>query len=396
MNSKQREELLLKLQQGYRFPPLSPLATELISLAAEEDTTAADLKQVIEKDPAMTLRILNLANGFSLRSSYQVTTVERAVIKIGFERIRLMALSLTLRETFPFGKVDGMDYELFWKGSLYRAILARNLAVSVDGCNPEEAFVAALTLEIGFLLYHDLFFKKRKIGVPQGNIPLLLKMQTQKIGINHREVGDAALRYFGFPEKYIQCQLAYGESLTGKDMDPLVFVVNGAMELSGVMFAKGGDVINPVMRIKNLTGLSAAQINLIIADTFSGVHGIAKELDVRVNPNIDMFTLLEKVQHGIRVVKKKIHESKKIFHDKSQILMMTKGEKRKIEKSLLATWGKADKIVQHIKRFVEQISVSIDAFSDSGQFSTLLLAQAADIDQQLDKLYGSYRSILRL
>ena len=51
----------------------------------------------------------------------------QAILLVGHTRLRVMALSLSLRDSFPFGKAHSLDYEYFWKASLYRALIAQDL-----------------------------------------------------------------------------------------------------------------------------------------------------------------------------------------------------------------------------------------------------------------------------
>lgn len=395
MNSEKRKQLLQKLEQGYCVPSLSPLAVKLISLAADEDTSATDLEKVIEKDPAMTMRLLSLANSVFYRSSYQVTTLRQAIVKIGFDRIRLMALSLSLRETFPYGKVGGMDYELFWKGSLYRALLARSLAELVDGCDPEEAFVAGLTLEIGLLIFYTLFFEKQEIEIRQDNIPLLLESQTKKIGINHREVGDATLRYFGFPEKYIQCQLAYGEKLEGKELDPIILVVNGAMELSSFIFSKSTGFVPPVVKIKKITGLSTEKIYNCVIETFDCVDNIASKLEMEANSETDVLIVMEKAQHVIETVKTKLEIHLEPLSDQYKKALKGTSRKQEIEKKITAVLYKLSKVIQFIRQFIQKLSLTFEPFSIAGQLSAELLSQTVLLDIEIEKVHMSFSKILR-
>lgn len=394
MNSEKRKLLLQKLEQGYCVPSLSPLAVKLISLAADEDSSATDLEKVIEKDPALTVRLLTLANSLFYRSSYPVTTLKKAIIKIGFNRIRLMALSLSLRETFPYGKVGGMDYELFWKVSLYRAILARSLAESVDGCNPEEAFVAGLTLEIGLLIFYTLFFEKQEIEIQQENIPLLLESQTEKIGINHREVGEAALRYFGFPEKYLQCQLAYGEKLEEKELDPIILVVNGAMELSSFIFSKSTGFVPPVVKIKKITGLSTEKIYNCIIDTFDCVDNIASKLEMEADSATDVLIVMGKAQHVIETVKTKFETHLVPLSEQYKTALKDTNQKKEIEKKITAVLAMLSRVILFVRKFVQKLSFTFEPFSIAGQLSAELLSQTVYLDIEIEKVHMSFSKIV--
>jgi HD-like signal output (HDOD) protein len=149
------KDLLEELQSGYSLPSLSPVAMKIVEMASDETCSAESMSRLIENDPSLAVRLLRLANSAFFAARYPVSTLRQAVVRIGVERLRIMALSLSLRDTFPMGRVGCMDYEAFWRCSIYRALLGKSLAQSVRTCNPEEAFIAGLTLEIGLLVFVD-------------------------------------------------------------------------------------------------------------------------------------------------------------------------------------------------------------------------------------------------
>ena len=151
MTTNAQTDLLQRLESGYSLPVLSLVAIRLVELASDEECSVNDLVSLIEKDPSLAIRLLKVANSAFFRTAEPATTLRQAVIRIGFQQLRIMALSLSFRDTFPMGTIGGFDYERFWRASLYRALMAKSLAEQIGTCNPEEAFVAGLTLGVGFL-----------------------------------------------------------------------------------------------------------------------------------------------------------------------------------------------------------------------------------------------------
>ena len=148
MENRQKAKLLKKILDGNGLPTLSPLTIQLIELASDDRSSAKDLTAIIEKDPGLTTRLLKLVGSAFFARAERVTTITQAIVRLGFKKVRIMALSLSLRDTFPMGKRDGMDYDHFWKTSLYRALIAQDFAQSAEPphMNPEEAFVGGLIL----------------------------------------------------------------------------------------------------------------------------------------------------------------------------------------------------------------------------------------------------------
>jgi len=173
-------------------PCLSPVATALVEMASDETPppgSSSHLSKRTRPDgpphPACQQRLFQAAVPSPRCAG------SRAV---GFDRLRIMALSVSLRDTFPMGEVGALDFRKFWKISLYRAMLAKAVARGAEGNHPEEAFTAALILEIGLLVLYDLFLKA---APPAADIELepledLARMGAQPSWSGSPPTGEAA------------------------------------------------------------------------------------------------------------------------------------------------------------------------------------------------------------
>ena len=121
-------DILKEIESGYSLPSLSPVAMKLVELALEDSCSAEDLAALIETDPSLTVGVLKLANSVFFHATQPTTSLRNAVVKVGFQRLRIMALSLSLRDTFPMGKIGPLDYKKFWHTTLYRALISKSLA----------------------------------------------------------------------------------------------------------------------------------------------------------------------------------------------------------------------------------------------------------------------------
>src|SRR5271157_288522 len=237
--NRTNNSILKKIGEGYCLPVLSPIALRLRELASSETSSVDDLASLIAKDPSLAARLLRLANSAFFGIAGQITTIESAVMRMGFMRLRDMALSISLRDTFPMGKVGPMDYEAFWRSSLYRAIIARSLARTTKTCNPDEAFVAGLTLEIGLLIFFDLFIKGKMDSMP-GTYPFetLLAWEQKHFGVTHREIGHQALRYWNFPEVILECQESCLNEKRQNRVPPLALLCDATRRFSYLISEK--------------------------------------------------------------------------------------------------------------------------------------------------------------
>ena len=96
-------DIVKQIESGYSLPSLSPVAMQLVELALDDSTSAQTLAALIERDPSLTVRVLRLANSTLFQTRQPTISLKQAVVKLGYERLRIMALSLSLRDT-PHGE----------------------------------------------------------------------------------------------------------------------------------------------------------------------------------------------------------------------------------------------------------------------------------------------------
>ena len=294
--------ILEKIREGYGLPVLSPIAIRLRELASSENSSVNDLADLIAKDPSLTVRMLRLANSAFYGNTGQITTIDCAVMKIGFMRLRTMALAIALRDTFPMGKVGPMDYEEFWKSSMYRAIIAKNLARKSGKCNPDEAFVVGLTLEIGQLILFDLFIKN-KLGSMPGHYSFEkhLEWERQQFGVDHREIGQQALRYWNFPKIMLECQ----EVLTEKrhaNVTPLALLCDMARRFSYLVSDKKAGWHLIFTEVEMLYGIKSPILTSLLASAFHDVQEISESLHVKISREEDLIELLGKAKYTLEKI----------------------------------------------------------------------------------------------
>ncbi len=324
MNRK-NNSILEKIGEGYGLPVLSPIALRLRELASSETSSIDDLTSLITKDPSLAARLLKLANGAFFGNAGQITTIEHAVMRVGFTRLRDMALAISLRDTFPIGKVGPMDYEKFWKSSLYRAIIAKGLTSTVGTCNPEEVFVAGLTLEIGLLIFFDLFIKGKVDSMP-GPYPFetLLAWEQAQCGVNHREIGRQALRYWNFPEIILECQVACLNEKQQGSVPPLALICDAARRFSYLISEKGVGWHVTYTDIETRCGIKSQVLTPLLVSAFNEVQEISESLKVKICREGDLIELLEKA-NSYDDLEKEINE-----HRQAEIALQESEERFKL------------------------------------------------------------------
>jgi HD-like signal output (HDOD) protein len=386
METRATSDLLKKIESGYSLPPLSPVAMKLVEMALDETCAAEDLAALIEQDPSLAVRVLKIANSAFFKTTRPTTSLRKAVIQLGFQRLRIMALSLSLRDTFPMGKMGALDYRQFWHTTLYRALIAKSLAANLEGCSPEEAFVAGLLMEIGLLILFDLRIKRDSEAPPIKLEPLgeLLIWERDRYGINHRQVGGAALKCWGFPESIVQCQLLYEHASLSQSAPLLAKISELSREFSGLITGGPSGFHTPFQEAERLLGLDQDVIHEILLTTFDQVQEIAENLNVELNKERDLMEIMEKANKALSQISEKMSEYEGLIQQKTLPSFNSLVEEKDIvEHTLQAVAHEIRNPLLAVGGFARKLSTSLDPSSKGSEYVRIILEEASRLEKVL-------------
>jgi HD-like signal output (HDOD) protein len=379
--------ILEKLRAGYFLPSLSAIAMRLVELASSEDTSLDQLAALIEKDPSLTVRLLKLANSTLLRAAEPVTSIEQAIFRIGFNRLRIMALSLSLRDTFPMGRRGPMDYEAFWRASVYRATLAKSLAQRFGGVSADEAFVAGLIQEIGLLILFDLFVKGKDEAFELGIYPLrdLLTRERDRYGLDHRQVGEAALTYWNFPDRIIACQRAVVAVVDPRATAPLCATCETARELARIICHRPADLSSSFDMVRVRFGLDHETISEMLLDAFDQVESLAESLNLELNRDRDLLDIMEKANAALARISERIPPAEYPPDVKlpSSFHGLTSAKNPAVDETLQAVAHEIRNPLVSVGGFVKRLSKTIDPSSKTWDYVQIILDETRKLEEAL-------------
>ncbi|MCA9471331.1 MAG: GGDEF domain-containing protein [Nitrospirales bacterium] len=195
-------ELENKLSRCSTLPSPPQVASELIELANVPDTEIQDVVKILQKDPALSLKILRVANSPMYANQRKIATLDQATLTIGLNGILALALSFSLVKSFRSEKTAGLDYPLFWKRAMISASISRAIGESCALICLEELFMATLIQDIGMLAldraYPQLYADST---LDQAWHSRVVSHEQQSIGASHGSVGCWLLSRWNFPER---------------------------------------------------------------------------------------------------------------------------------------------------------------------------------------------------
>jgi len=171
------------------------------SMVDDPTCSASDIGKYINQDPALTARILKIANSPLYGFPSRIDTVSRSITVIGTRGLRDLILASSTIEAFAKINNDFIDMNKFWSHSLYCGVLARILATKCNALHTEPFFVSGLLHDIGkLIIQHKLPEMAREVHIREDDSDLARhELEDEVIGFNHARVGGELLRTWKLP-----------------------------------------------------------------------------------------------------------------------------------------------------------------------------------------------------
>ena len=150
---KKNVELWIQQLTEQDMPIFSGTVSDVTNAVNSSSTSATDVATAILKDASLTGRLLKMANSFHYNPTGKpFSTISRAVMVLGFNQVRALALSLLLVDSLSEGRhKDKLTDEM--AESFHAAIQAQELARKTKCKSPEDVFVATLLSRLGNMAF---------------------------------------------------------------------------------------------------------------------------------------------------------------------------------------------------------------------------------------------------
>lgn len=185
------------------LPGIPAIAAEVMSAAADPTSGADDLREIIERDPALTARILKVANSSLYSFSRSIETLRHAIALLGFRTVQNLVMAASLRNLF---QNFGLSEKLLWEHSTLAGAVAAKLssygAIDVDR---ETAFTASLLHDLGKIVLantaRDRYQKIIKRTYNEG--VAFHEAERDEFGFDHAELGSLVAEKWKLPPRLV-------------------------------------------------------------------------------------------------------------------------------------------------------------------------------------------------
>jgi diguanylate cyclase (GGDEF)-like protein len=228
------------LEERLRFcntlPTLSTVAVRVIDLAGSPVTDLGEVARCINVDPALTTKILRVANSPLYGKRRKTENLRQALTLLGLNTTVTLALSFSLTASLRDKKQAVLDTTLYWRRSILAAVIARTLGEHLKVTRLEDLFLGGLLQDIGMLVLDSVMPDKYGPVVADimNNHTQLIDAEREKLGTDHIEVGTWLLRHWELPE-YLRLLVAASHDPTMLAEDADLSIMANCVAVSGLV-----------------------------------------------------------------------------------------------------------------------------------------------------------------
>ncbi len=185
------------------LPPLPAVALRVMQVAQDPRSSASDLAIVVSSDPGLSARILRIVNSAAYRRSREITSVQEALVMLGFVQARNIAISGAIAGAYAPNALNALfRIETFWRHSIAVAFKASELAGRSRRLDVPSAFTAGILHNIGRLamFYFDPAGLDQAVAQAIAQDAPIETMELELLGFDHTEIGDALAAKWKLPE----------------------------------------------------------------------------------------------------------------------------------------------------------------------------------------------------
>ncbi len=211
------KNIITKVKESIeKMPPLSPVVHKIIEVANDVTASARELTEVIQMDPVLMSKLIKMVNSAYFGLPEQITSIKQAVVMLGINTLKNVAISSTVVGQMDIKTNTIMDGDEFWKHSFGVGVASKMIAkeIGIDSKVLEEYFVSGLIHDIGKVLINNFFSDELHtiLEIRSKTNRSLLEVEKHVLGVNHQEVGIAIGKKWNFNQNYLYA--------VGKHHDP--------------------------------------------------------------------------------------------------------------------------------------------------------------------------------
>lgn len=205
-----KERILKAVNDGTAIPAGPMVMARIAQLCRDPEATARDLAKVIQLDGTLATKVLRQVNSSFYGLSAQVKTVTHAVVILGFQEVKHVALTVPVAKFFDDNRHSrGIDVTALWDRTLITSCIARALSYHIEHPIPEQVFVSTILAKTGMILLNTIAGEEYADVI--NNVMDMERLpfeEKERLGISHVQLGWMMAKKWQFPDELLDA-IAY-------------------------------------------------------------------------------------------------------------------------------------------------------------------------------------------
>lgn len=213
------------------LPPLPQIYLRLTALLEDERSGVAEVADVIERDPAMCAKVLQLVNSSFIGLGREISDVQQAVSYLGLNLLKDLTLAVQVFSAPSMSESQRLRVHRLQRHGLLVGAIARRIA-GTEKRQADDAFMAGILHDIGklVLLNHQPELADQVQAEARHSCRPEHEVESGLMGFTHAEIGGYLLGLWGLPYPIVEAAAnhhAPGRVRSpGRDVMLAVYVAN--------------------------------------------------------------------------------------------------------------------------------------------------------------------------
>jgi len=194
--------LKLHVEKITKIPTLPAIAQEILALLDDDLVSLNKLKKVVENDPAISSRLLSIANSAYFGFGQPVKTLDTAIFKVGFDVVKNIAIGIAMMTVFEGDRHQtALHYERLFNHSVSVGFVSKLLSRRFKLNIADEVLICGLLHDIGLLILSRYFPEKyQEVLHAIDKDKALHEAEKQVFDFTHADIGFWLAKKWNLPD----------------------------------------------------------------------------------------------------------------------------------------------------------------------------------------------------
>ena len=225
-----------------QVPTLPAIVARALEILNQPNASAEQAAKLIGQDLALSAKVLRLANSAFYGIPRTISSVDQAIVILGFQTVRSLVMSASVMKILGRGGRGSVDRRGVWRHSVATALAARLLSRKLGrklGLDTEALFMAGLLHKIGVMILDSAVQSEYEIALraatAEDALPLPL-IERETLGTDHAALAGMLCEKWGLPDELrtpIANHIFPRESKTHVEQACIVHLASHLSEISG-------------------------------------------------------------------------------------------------------------------------------------------------------------------